>query len=87
MTKFKSFHVETKIGNGDLDIFVKSRGEYFANYNGLSGLAHEIKLGSETLAANVDFKFEDSSYDNLIVKCRAEIEKRDSAILCFDPIS
>jgi hypothetical protein len=87
MKKSKSFHIDTQIGGGTLEISEKSDGGYSASYHGLSGCAHEKKHGHETpLAANVDFTCDDVSYDNLITKCRVEIEKRDSEILDFNPI-
>lgn len=86
MKKIKSFRVDTKIGNGTLDIFEKNEGGYFAEFHGLSGLAHVKSVGATPLAANIDFTFGDTSYNDIIEKCRSEIETRDSEILNFDPI-
>lgn len=83
MRKIKAFRIETKVGGGELIIFEKAKGGYFAHYSGLSGLAHEIRNEQEIYATNINFTIEDSAYDKLIENCRLEIKRRDSEILSF----
>lgn len=83
MNKIRSYHVETEIGSGDLEIFNKDGSGYMAVYHGLSGLAHVKQQGHEMIATNVDFKISNLNIDNLIDDCRSEIQKRDSIITSF----
>lgn len=85
MSKFKSYHVETKIGSGQLDIVEKSAGSYFATYHGLSGQPHQITHGCESpVAANIDFQLSGKSYENLIEKCLLKIAELDSEVLSIE---
>lgn len=87
MKKFKSFDVVTKIGSGELNIVENSAGGYLASYRGMSGLAHVKEHGRDTPnMTKIFFEFKDTSCEDLIEKCRAEIEKRDSEILSFAPV-